>query len=164
MTQLIDRRQNAGKKSTVNRQRFLRRYKSQIKRAVSEAVGKRSITEMDQSEQITIPAKDISEPQFNRGPGGTIERVLPGNDTFIRGDRVKRPSSESGDGGGSSRRSTSCSPAARGGASSPRLPSRPPLGNRGMENVARCSTSTTAPARCSRRRPGCGCARPAAWR
>ena len=100
MTQLIDRRQNAGKKSTVNRQRFLRRYKSQIKRAVSEAVGKRSITEMDQSEQITIPAKDISEPQFNRGPGGTIERVLPGNDTFIRGDRVKRPSSESGDGGG----------------------------------------------------------------
>ncbi len=41
MTQLIDRRQNASKKSTVNRQRFLRRYKSQIKRAVSDAVGKK---------------------------------------------------------------------------------------------------------------------------
>ncbi len=48
MSQLIDRRQNAGKKSTVNRQRFLRRYKNQIKRAVSDAVGKRSITEIDQ--------------------------------------------------------------------------------------------------------------------
>lgn len=100
MTQLIDRRRNAGKKSTVNRQRFLRRYKSQIKRAVSEAVGKRSITEIDRGEQITIPAKDISEPRFNRGPGGKVERILPGNNEFISGDRVKRPSNEGGDGGG----------------------------------------------------------------
>lgn len=100
MTQLIDRRQNAGKKSTVNRQRFLRRYKNQIKRAVSEAVGRRSITEIDKGEQITIPAKDISEPRFHHGQGGRIERVLPGNDEFITGDRVKRPSSGNGDGGG----------------------------------------------------------------
>lgn len=100
MTQLIDRRQNAGKKSTVNRQRFLRRYKNQIKRAVSDAVGRRSITEIDKGEQITIPAKDISEPHFSRGPGGHIERVLPGNDEFIRGDRIKRPSGGNGEGGG----------------------------------------------------------------
>ncbi|MDX1837765.1 YeaH/YhbH family protein [Legionella taurinensis] len=98
MSQLIDRRQNAGKKSTVNRQRFLRRYKNQIKRAVSDAVGKRSITEIDQGEQISIPARDISEPRFHRGQGGRIERVLPGNDQFIAGDRIKRPS-ESGAGG-----------------------------------------------------------------
>ncbi|KTC73912.1 hypothetical protein Lbir_0968 [Legionella birminghamensis] len=96
MSQLIDRRQNAGKKSTVNRQRFLRRYKNQIKRAVSDAVGKRSITEIDQGEMISIPAKDISEPQFHRGRGGRVERVLPGNDQFITGDRIRRP-----DGGGS---------------------------------------------------------------
>ncbi|KTD33078.1 hypothetical protein Lnau_2726 [Legionella nautarum] len=99
MSQLIDRRQNAGKKSTVNRQRFLRRYKSQIKRAVSEAVGKRSITEIDQGEQISIPAKDISEPRFHRGQGGRIERILPGNDEFITGDRIKRPSDGSGGSG-----------------------------------------------------------------
>lgn len=99
MSQLIDRRQNAGKKSTVNRQRFLRRYKNQIKRAVSDAVGKRSITEIDQGEQISIPARDISEPRFHRGQGGRIERVLPGNDQFITGDRIKRPS-ESGSGSG----------------------------------------------------------------
>lgn len=99
MSQLIDRRQNAGKKSTVNRQRFLRRYKSQIKRAVSDAVGKRSITEIDQGEQISIPAKDISEPRFHRGQGGRIERILPGNDDFITGDRIKRPSNGSGGGG-----------------------------------------------------------------
>lgn len=101
MSQLIDRRQNAGKKSTVNRQRFLRRYKNQIKRAVSDAVGKRSITEIDQGEQISIPAKDISEPTFHKGKGGHVERILPGNDNFITGDRIKRPSGGGGDGGGS---------------------------------------------------------------
>jgi uncharacterized sporulation protein YeaH/YhbH (DUF444 family) len=101
MTQLIDRRQNAGKKSTVNRQRFLRRYKGQIKKAVSEAIGKRSITEIDQSEQIVIPAKDLTEPRFNKGQGGATERILPGNDNFVAGDRIKRPPSGSGRGNGS---------------------------------------------------------------
>lgn len=101
MSQFIDRRENAGKKSTVNRQRFLRRYKNQIKQAVSEAVGKRSITEIDQGEKITIPARDISEPRFHRGRGGSVERVLPGNDQFITGDRIKRPSGGDAGGGGS---------------------------------------------------------------
>ena len=107
MTQLIDRRRNAGKKSTVNRQRFLRRYKTQIKRAVSDAVGNRSITEIDRGEEITIPAKDISEPRFHQGPGGKIERILPGNDEFISGDRIKRPSNEEGEGGGGQEASNS---------------------------------------------------------
>ena len=101
MTQLIDRRKNAGKKSTVNRQRFLRRYKNQIKRAVSDAVGKRSITEINKGEEITRPAKDLAEPRFNQGEGGDIERVLPGNDEFISGDKINRPNSQSSsDGGG----------------------------------------------------------------
>jgi len=107
MSQLIDRRQNAGKKSTVNRQRFLRRYKNQIKRAVSEAIGKRSITEIEQGEQVSIPAKDIMEPHFHTGSGGHSERILPGNDQFISGDRVKRPSQEDGSGGGGDQASNS---------------------------------------------------------
>lgn len=100
MSQLIDRRQNAGKKSTVNRQRFLRRYKNQIKRAVFDAVGKRSITEIDQGEQVTIPAKDISEPRFHRGEGGEVERIFPGNDNFLKGDKIKRGSSPEAQGSG----------------------------------------------------------------
>jgi uncharacterized protein len=99
MAQIIDRRLNAKKKSTVNRQRFIRRYKSQIKRAVSDAVGRRSITEIDQGEQVTIPAKDISEPHFNLGRGGIIDSVLPGNKEFITGDKIKRPESGAGQGG-----------------------------------------------------------------
>jgi uncharacterized sporulation protein YeaH/YhbH (DUF444 family) len=99
MTQFIDRRQNAGKKNTVNRQRFLRRYKHQIKQAVSDAVGRRSITEMEQGEQVSLPAKDISEPQFARGRGGIVEQVLPGNDVFVAGDRIKRSTENAGGSG-----------------------------------------------------------------
>lgn len=101
MSQLIDRRQNAAAKSVVNRQRFLRRFKNQIKRAVSDAVGRRSITEIDQGEQINIPAKDLSEHRFHHGRGGRIERVLPGNDQFVGGDRIKRESQGQGSGSGS---------------------------------------------------------------
>ena len=100
MTQFIDRRTNAAKKSTVNRQRFLRRYKNQIKRAVSEAIGKRSITDIDKGENISSPSKELSEPRFHRGQGGRVERVLPGNDEFLSGDRLKRPAGEDGKGGG----------------------------------------------------------------
>jgi len=99
MTQFIDRRQNMGKKSTVNRQRFIRRYKNQIKRAVSDAIGKRSITDIDKGERISIPAKDTSEPQFHQGSGGKIERVLPGNDVFVSGDHISRPSQKEMAGG-----------------------------------------------------------------
>ncbi|OGV39255.1 MAG: hypothetical protein A3F46_06265 [Legionellales bacterium RIFCSPHIGHO2_12_FULL_42_9] len=87
---MIDRRQMASKKNMVNRQRFLRRYKNQIKQAVSDAIGKRSITEIDRGEHIKIPSKDTSEPYFHLGRGGRVERILPGNDQFIAGDRVKR--------------------------------------------------------------------------
>ena len=100
MTQFIDRRLNASKKSTVNRQRFLRRYSNQIKRAVSDAIGKRSITEIDQGENISIPAKELSEPRFHRGHGGRVERVLPGNNEFLTGDKIKRPANDGGKGGG----------------------------------------------------------------
>lgn len=103
MSQIIDRRLNASKKSMVNRQRFLRRYRNQIKKAVSEAIVKRRITEIDQGEKVVIPAKDIAEPFFHFGTGGHVERILPGNDRFSQGDRIKRPiEGGSGNGGNAS--------------------------------------------------------------
>lgn len=107
MTQFIDRRQNAAKKSTVNRQRFLRRYKNQIKRAVSDAIGKRSITDIEKGEHVTIPAKELSEPRFHHGEGGRVERVLPGNQEFLTGDRVKRSNKDKSQGGGGNQASDS---------------------------------------------------------
>lgn len=99
MAQFIDRRLNGKKKSTVNRQRFIRRHKDQIKRAVSDAVNQRSVTNTETGESISIPKGDISEPIFHQGQGGIRERVHPGNDQFIRGDKIERP--QGGAGGGS---------------------------------------------------------------
>lgn len=99
MANFIDRRLNAKGKSTVNRQRFINRYKQQIKKAVSDAVTRRSVTDVDKGEKITIPTRDISEPMFHQGKGGVRDRVHPGNDQFSRGDKIDRPSSGSGSGG-----------------------------------------------------------------
>ncbi|NJM11396.1 MAG: YeaH/YhbH family protein, partial [Synechococcaceae cyanobacterium SM1_2_3] len=59
MATLIDRRIDGRNKSTVNRQRFIRRFKSQIKKAVTEAMNGRSITDMDSGEKVNIPARDL---------------------------------------------------------------------------------------------------------
>ena len=101
MSYVIDRRLNGKNKSMVNRQRFLRRYKSHIKKAVEEAVGRRSITDMEHGEQISIPARDIDEPIFHHGPGGRQTRVHPGNREFTTGDRLPRPQGGGGGQGGS---------------------------------------------------------------
>ncbi|WP_299010828.1 YeaH/YhbH family protein [uncultured Shewanella sp.] len=98
MANFIDRRLNAKGKSTVNRQRFIHRYKKQIKQAVSDAVTRRSVTDVDKGEEVSIPTRDINEPSFHQGSGGVRERVHPGNDQFMRGDKIDRP--PSGEGGG----------------------------------------------------------------
>ncbi|GIU19085.1 MULTISPECIES: YeaH/YhbH family protein [unclassified Shewanella] len=100
MTSFIDRRLNSKGKSTVNRQRFINRYKKQIKKAVSDAVTHRSVTDVDKGEKISIPTRDIGEPTFHHGNGGVRERVHPGNDKFARGDQIERPPSGQGQGAG----------------------------------------------------------------
>ncbi|MEF1282633.1 YeaH/YhbH family protein [Vibrio sp. M250220] len=100
MAQFIDRRLNGKNKSAVNRQRFLRRHKDQIKESVADAVNRRSITNTETGEDVAIPHKDIKEPVFHQGKGGLKERVHPGNDQFITGDKIERPKG-GGQGGGS---------------------------------------------------------------
>ena len=100
MSVIIDRRQSAGKKSTVNRQRFLRRYKHIIKKAVQDSVDQRSITDIDRGDDIHIPRKDISEPVFHHGQGGRNQRVHPGNKAFHKGDQFSRPPAGKGKGAG----------------------------------------------------------------
>jgi uncharacterized sporulation protein YeaH/YhbH (DUF444 family) len=100
MSIIIDRRLNDRKKSSVNRERFIRRYKSHIKHAVTDMVSERSIKDMDRGGDVKIPVRDISEPTFRHGPGGDREAVHPGNHKFNPGDRIKRPKG-GGDGDGS---------------------------------------------------------------
>ena len=98
---VIDRRLNGKNKSAVNRRRFLERYKKHIKKAVNDAVNRRSITDMEKGESITIPSKDISEPVFGHGPGGKRTHVNPGNKEFSQGDRIRKPQGATGKGQGS---------------------------------------------------------------
>ncbi|MBA4291308.1 MAG: hypothetical protein C0439_20290, partial [Pseudomonas sp.] len=97
MSHVIDRRLNGKNKSTVNRQRFLRRYREHIKKAVEEAVGRRSITDMEHGEQISIPGRDTDEPVLHHGRGGRQTTVHPGNREFTTGEKIARPQ---GGGGG----------------------------------------------------------------
>lgn len=99
MLQIIDRRNDSKKKSAVNRNRFLRRFKGQIRKAVEDAISRRKIADIDNGEKIGIPSRDISEPQFQHGRGGRWSIVQPGNDRFITGDEVDRPEEDSGSGG-----------------------------------------------------------------
>ncbi|MEQ3692193.1 MAG: YeaH/YhbH family protein [Thalassolituus sp.] len=91
MSYIIDRRLNGKNKSTVNRQRFLRRYRAHIKDAVKDAVNRRSITDMDRGEQISIPTRNTNEPSISHGQGGKQNRVYPGNKEFHTGDELEKP-------------------------------------------------------------------------
>ncbi|MDB5957325.1 YeaH/YhbH family protein [Ramlibacter sp.] len=97
--QVIDRRLSGKNKSIGNRERFLRRYREQIKEAVRKAVGDRGIRDIEEGADITLPKRDVSEPTFGHAPGGSRELVHPGNQEYIRGDRIQRP--QGGGGGGS---------------------------------------------------------------
>ncbi|MGK2901153.1 MAG: YeaH/YhbH family protein [Burkholderiaceae bacterium] len=100
LQQIIDRRLAGKNKSIGNRERFLRRHHNQVRDAVRRAVDGRGIRDMERGEDIHIPKKDISEPVFGHGPGGTREMVHPGNQEYVAGDQIERPKGGSGKGSG----------------------------------------------------------------
>ena len=100
MTYLIDRRLQGKNKSAVNRERFLRRYKGQIKDAVGRAIKGRSITDIENGEKVSIPVKDVNEPSFGHAHGGVWEVVNPGNQEYQKGDQINRPKGGGGSGRG----------------------------------------------------------------
>ena len=102
MQQIIDRRLAGKNKSIGNRERFLRRYKAQIKDAVRRAIDGRGIRDLERSEDVHIPKKDVSEPVFHHGSGGQREMVHPGNQEYIAGDKIARPKGGQGGGGSGS--------------------------------------------------------------
>ena len=99
LQQIIDRRLAGKNKSIGNRERFMRRYKDKITEAVRRAVDNRGIRDLEKGQEVRIPKKDLSEPAFHHGQGGKREMVHPGNQEYVRGDRLKRP--QGGQGGGS---------------------------------------------------------------
>jgi len=98
---VIDHRHDGKNRSAINRSRFFRRFRAQIRRAVSDSISGRSITDIDRGEDISLPQKDLAEPQFGLDAGGIRESVHAGNDRFNAGDEVDRPlgGEDSGRGG-----------------------------------------------------------------
>ncbi|WP_374317044.1 YeaH/YhbH family protein [Aquabacterium sp.] len=103
---IIDRRLAGKNKSIGNRERFLRRYREQVRKAVQRAINGRSITDIEKGEDITIPKRDLSQPVFHHGDGGTRDVVHPGNREYVQGDRIDKPQG-GGQGGGGSQASDS---------------------------------------------------------
>ena len=98
---IVDRRLNPSGKNLANRQRFMRRAKSQIRKAVHESSGSRSIKDADQGGEVVLPSQGVHEPTFRRsGSGGIRDHLLPGNKEYIAGDTIQRPP-QGGGGGGS---------------------------------------------------------------
>jgi uncharacterized protein len=93
---IVDRRLNPRGKSLENRQRFLRRAKALVQRAVKQSSQNRDIEDVLQGGEISIPLDGVDEPRFRRGAGGVRDHVLPGNREFIEGDMLPRPSGGGG--------------------------------------------------------------------
>ncbi len=100
-TVIIDRRKNASGRSLPNRQRFMERVRKDIKEHAKRSLGSRTLGDKSDSD-VTVPSKGIGEPRFSHDPGaGEHDYVLPGNETYSPGDRIRKP-----DGGGGSGRGT----------------------------------------------------------
>ena len=101
MDSIVDRRQQPRGKNLGNRQRFVRRARSHIRRAVKENLKHRGVTDAESGETVSIPPDDVHEPEFVQDSrAGRRERVLPGNREFVEGDHIPKPPAGSGEGGG----------------------------------------------------------------
>ena len=97
---IIDRRLNPKGKSLANRQRFLRRARDQVIKAVREASGSRNIADIASGDKVSIPSDGLREPTFHSsGSGGVRDFVMPGNKEYVEGDLIPRPPSGAGRGG-----------------------------------------------------------------
>lgn len=97
---IIDRRKNPKAKNLSNRQRFVERAQRAIRESAKKALGKKSITDYSDVD-VNISTDGISEPHFRHDPSeGHYDYVLPGNQEYIVGDKIKKPQKQGGKGKG----------------------------------------------------------------
>ncbi|OAP34397.1 hypothetical protein AU381_23950 [Sinorhizobium glycinis] len=97
MPNFIDRRLNPKDKSLGNRQRFLKRAREELKRAIKEQVKSGKIADVDAEHNVSMPARGVGEPTFQpAGDTGERQYVLPGNREFAAGDRLPKRGSGAG--------------------------------------------------------------------
>ncbi len=97
---IVDRRADPPGRGAVNRERFVRRFKDEIKRDADEEFARRSIKDVGRGGRITIPGRGLREPYLRHDEDtGSRDFVLPGNREFVPGDTIKRPPGGGGQGG-----------------------------------------------------------------
>jgi len=90
---IVDRRGDPSGRGAVNRERFVRRFKDEIKRAADDEFRRRSITDVGKGGRIAIPGRGLQEPFLRHDEdSGSRDFVLPGNREFLPGDTIPRPS------------------------------------------------------------------------
>ena len=101
MRHFVDRRRNPQGKSLGNRQRFVRRARALIKEGVDKALKSRKLADVGEGGTVVVPAGGIDEPHFRpSSSGGKRTYILPGNETYLSGDRIPKPENQGGGGGG----------------------------------------------------------------
>ncbi|TKT69306.1 YeaH/YhbH family protein [Aquamicrobium sp. LC103] len=99
MPNFIDRRLNPQDKSLGNRQRFLKRAREELKRAIKEKIKSDKIADVGGRHSVAMPIRDTNEPSFQSARGsGERQFILPGNKEFVPGDRLPK---QTGGGGAS---------------------------------------------------------------
>lgn len=106
---IIDRRLNSKSKSLGNRQRFIRRAKADIRESIKRSFnGSTPIKEIGKNQNVSIKPKAIREPTFSaNNKTGNHDYIVPGNKTFNKGDRIRKPPAG---GGGSGSNGSGASP------------------------------------------------------
>lgn len=99
---IIDKRQGTKSyKSAGNRKKFIDRYKQAIKKKVQDSAHKGGITGVGTKRNVSVNKKDLTEPSFRKDRSqGNKTRVLPGNKIFRKGEQVRRPPPQGGQGSG----------------------------------------------------------------
>ncbi len=84
---IVDRRLNPGGKSHSNRQRFLRRAKAVVQRAVRDGASERSIKDLERGGEVTISTNDVHEPRLRRSRDRRDAEPYPSRQQALRRGR-----------------------------------------------------------------------------
>lgn len=101
---IIDRRKNDKGKSSVNRRKFIDRVKGILKDSVKEVIRNGNLRDLasGNGKKVKIPVRDLDETNFHHDGTGINDIVVPGNDKYVVGDKIKRPDQGGGKGKGGS--------------------------------------------------------------
>lgn len=100
---IVDRRKNDKGKSSVNRRKFIGRVRDLLKGSVKDTVRDGNLEDLLGSgkKKVRIPIRSLDEPWFHHDGTGINDIVRPGNDRFVPGDKIQRPSGGEGGSKGS---------------------------------------------------------------